>query len=66
MPVGVVDGISLVGSGLAVNVGVGLPVGCTVLVLLVVLGPVKCVKCNTYTSAAILERSKHPTVDVVH
>ena len=66
MAVGVVDGLPLVGSGVAVDVGVGLPVGCTVLVLLVVLGPVKCIKFNTYTWVAILERSKRPTVDVVH
>lgn len=49
MPVGVVDGIPLVGSSVSMAVGVGLPVGSTVLVLLVILGPVKCVKFNTHT-----------------
>ena len=38
--VGVGDGALLVGGGVAMSVGGGLPVGSTVLMLLVVLGPV--------------------------
>ena len=37
--VGVRDGVLLVGSGVATSVGVRSPVGSTVLLLLVVLGP---------------------------
>ena len=41
MTVGVVDGVPLVVGGVAASVGSGLPVVSTVLMLLVVLGPVE-------------------------
>ena len=48
VPVGVVDGVPPLGCSVTASVGVGLPVGCTVLVLLVVLVPVKVCKIRTY------------------
>ena len=72
VPVGVVDGLPPVGCSVTASVGVGLPVGCTVLVLLVVLVPVKVCKIRTYCTystvwgghfAKVLTVS--PTVDIV-
>ena len=41
MLVGIVDDVPLVGGGVATSIGSGLPVVSTVLMLLVVLGPVE-------------------------
>ena len=48
VPVGVVDGVPPVGCSVPAFVEAGLPVASTVLVLLVVLGPVKCAKYILY------------------
>ena len=68
--VGVVDGLPPVGCSVTASEGVGLPVGCTVLVLLVVLVPVKvCKICTSVHTvwdghfAKVLTVS--PTVDIV-
>ena len=55
MVIGVEDGGLLVVGDVTASVGVGLPVGCTVLVLLVVLASVKMYKYVLYR-AAILQR----------
>ena len=47
MPVGVVDGVPPVGCSVTASVGVGLPVGSTILSLLVVLAAVK--MCEVHT-----------------
>ena len=48
VPVGVVDGVPPVGCSVTASVGVGLPVGSTILLLLVVLGTVKMCEVRTY------------------
>ena len=55
----VMNGVLLIGSGVAASEGVGLPVGITVLVLLVVLSPVEKKVCTVHSEQCIAKRTTY-------